>query len=428
MKVFILLTCRKQELLPYTTLVFKTVRTGFPTAEIILRSNGLPDYAMGALEKLAKDADCQWEDDRSPTIHHRWIEALVDRDTEAFWICDSDIIFYEAVEDWKFDTALAGWRIPEFQDEFSGSITRARLHGSLLYMDPDKVNAQWAEKTKACPETPFTPLVNPFNPIVQPINGRLYFHDTCSVLYHAIGGTEFTDRQKEAFFHFNFGTIPDLVIPRIAGIAARDSVHAYAGMAMVAAREAILSNPILGRGQWRAQEEYYKERPVQPTPPKFCDKPISAEHLKEAEIWAKALCCGNREAIAFCDLWYRYCHAIDDLLDTMEDGRPTMSQEQILSIFFNAAFLYNCQFYRANAHLLAPVVVVVTNMYADSVAWERSPIARRRIMADVLRTCGDEMYFAVAVICGGESHMRDMSLKIRDRDYLGQHGPDGEWN
>jgi hypothetical protein len=418
-KVFILLTCRKPELLPYTAVIFHTLRTGFPTADVILRSNALPTYAFGQIEKLAKDTDCQWEDDNSETIHHRWIEALVNRESKPFWICDTDIIFYESVERWNFETALAGWRIPEWQDDFSGSITRARLHGSLLYMDPLKIKAQWAEKTKACPETPFTPLVDPFNPLVQPINGRLYFHDTCSVLYHAIGGTAFTDRQKDAFFHFNFGTIPDLVLPRL---------RAAAGINMDVVRDAILADPIKGRGQWRSQEEYYQAFPVQPRPPKFYDKPISAEHLKEAETWGKVLCCGNLDAMTFCDLWYRYCHAIDDLLDTMEDGRPTMSQEQVLSIFFNAAFLYNCPFYRSNAHLLSPVVVMVTNMYADSVVWERSPIARRRIMADVLRTCGDEMYFAVALICGGERHMRDMSLKIRERDWIGQHDDNDQPN
>ena len=412
MKVFILLTCRKPELLDYTTLVFETLRTGFPTFDIFVRSNFLPDYAVGKIEKLVKDTDCQWEDYTSETIHHKWIEDLVNRETEPFWICDSDIIFYESIEGWRFDAALAGWRIPEWQDDFSGSITRARLHGSLLYMDPVKIKAQWAERTKPCPETPFTPLVDPFNPLVQPINGRLYFHDTCSVLYHAIGGTAFTDRQKDAYFHFNFGTLSDLVMPRLG---------AAVGINMDVVRKEILSDPIKGRGMWRAQEEYYASLPVQPRPPTFYDKPISEEHLKEAEIWGKALCCGNREAMTFCDLWYRYCHAIDDLLDTMEDGRPTMSKEQILSIFFNAAFLYNCPFYRAHAHLLSPVVVTVTNMYADSVAWERSPIARRRIMADVLRTCGDEMYFTVAMICGGEHHMRDMSLKIRERDWIGQH-------
>ncbi len=190
---------------------------------------------------------------------------------------------------------------------------------------------------------------------------------------------------------------------------------------MAVIRDAIINDHSLGRGRWRAQEEYFANRPVQPKPPTFCDKPISAEHIKEAAIWSNQLCKGNPDAMFFCDLWYRYCHAIDDLLDTMEDGRPTMSRDQILSIFFCAAFFYNCRFYRANAEVLSPVVIMVTNMYADSVAWERSSIPRRRVMGDVLRTCGDEMYFMVALLCGGEQHMRDMSLKIRERDWIGQH-------
>ena len=125
--------------------------------------------------------------------------------------------------------------------------------------------------------------------------------------------------------------------------------------------------------------------------------------------------------MAFCDCWYKYCHAIDDLVDTIEDGRPTMSKEEIISIFLNAAFLYNMPFFKQYAHLLFPVVITITNMWADTVAWEKSPIYRRRVMADVLRTAGNEMYFMVALITGGEAHMRDMSLKIRERDWIGQH-------
>lgn len=146
---------------------------------------------------------------------------------------------------------------------------------------------------------------------------------------------------------------------------------------------------------------------------------------EETHSFAKELCRGNPHALVFCDLWYTYCHSIDDILDTMEDGRPTMSKEAILAVFINAAMLYNSPFYVENRHHLYPVVFAVTNQYADSVAWERSPEKHRRTMADVLRCCGDEMLFIVAMIVGGWQHMRQMSGRIRERDWILQHDEHG---
>lgn len=146
---------------------------------------------------------------------------------------------------------------------------------------------------------------------------------------------------------------------------------------------------------------------------------------KECHAFAVEICKGDKSAIDFCNCWYRYCHAIDDLLDTMEDGRPTMAKQEILGIFITAALLYNCPFYLANRHHLFPLVITVTNLYGDSVAWERSPMKHHRTMSDVLRCCGDEMLLMVAMICGGWAHMRGISPRIRDRDWCLQHDENG---
>lgn len=145
----------------------------------------------------------------------------------------------------------------------------------------------------------------------------------------------------------------------------------------------------------------------------------------EAHAFTREVCRGDPSAIQFCDLFYTYCHAIDDLLDTIEDGRPTMPKEEILAIFINAALLYNCPFYLAHRANLFPTVITVTNLYADSVAWERDPRPHRRAMADVLRCCGDEMMLMVAMITGGWKHMRSLSPRIRETDWLRQHDKDG---
>ena len=407
MKVHLLCTCRKPELAPFAELVFKTLRIGFPTADVLVHLNKDALVNCPSLSSLCAvvGADTCSED----TIHHSWIERLIDAEQEPFWICDTDIIFYDSIEKFNIYSALAGWRIPEWQDEFSGAITRARLHTSLLYINPVLVKERLAAFREVCPDTPFTPFCNTIYPLCLPFQNRMYFYDTCSLLYHAIGGQSFTAEQKDAFCHMNFGSISDLVLPRLKD-----------GDKMVAARQAIMDKPELGRGVWRQQMEYFEARH-----PKFDAElpipPITLEDAKSAKEWNIALCKGDAAAMTSSDLWYQLCHGVDDIVDTMQDGRPKMSKAQILSVFFKAMLFYNSPFYVANQKFMFPTAITSHNMFADSMAWENSSVRRHRMMADVMRTCGNEMYFMIALLKGGESHMREMSPKIRDRDFIGQH-------
>lgn len=150
-----------------------------------------------------------------------------------------------------------------------------------------------------------------------------------------------------------------------------------------------------------------------------------AEHLEEL---SKEVCMGRPDAMLYCTLWFGYCHAIDDLIDNMEDNKPTTSPEEILRLFATAAAIYNNPFYVKHREQLFPAVLSITNMYADSVAWEKSPIDHHRAIADILRCCGNEMFFLVALVIGGWDHMRAVSPKIRDRSWRLQHGQDGKPN
>ncbi len=141
-----------------------------------------------------------------------------------------------------------------------------------------------------------------------------------------------------------------------------------------------------------------------------------------AHDFAAEVCMGNQEALDFVSLWYRWCHFLDDLIDTMEDGRPVMDKEQMIQGFLTSAFLYSCPFYRKHSDVLISCVITTTNAYADSVAWERSPIEHRRNIGNILRTCGNEMFFLVAALVGGINHMRSVSQKIRETDFLRQKG------
>lgn len=140
------------------------------------------------------------------------------------------------------------------------------------------------------------------------------------------------------------------------------------------------------------------------------------------------VCKGDQSAMLFCGLWFGYCHAIDDLIDNMVDGKPTTHPEEILKLLATAAAIYNSDFYRRHQEQLFMAVLSITNAYADSVAWERSPLLRRRQIADVLRCCGNEMFFIVALLTGGWGHMRAMSPKIRDRSWVLQHNDQDDAN
>jgi len=413
-RVFILATCKNEELSAYTEMVFRTLRVGFPTAEVeVFINEPMPVGVAATVANEAKKADCRVMTLHAELKHHEWIEQLVKAENDAFWICDTDIIFYESMERQGGGTHLYGAYMPEFQDEFTNAITRSRLHTSLLRIDPQLVRFKMDAYFNRHPDTIFNPRPNLFHPLYMPLRQRTVFYDTCSMLFHAIGGAYMPQCALDKYFHFHFGTCADVVLPNLKN-----------AQQMIAARREVMKNNQLGRGGWRAQLEYLEARK-----PNWDGQdviaPITDENAESARDWCVALCNGNPAAMSFCDLWYRYCHAIDDLIDTLEDGRPTMAKDQIISIFFTAALLYNCEFYQANRTLLGPIVLQVTNTYRDSVAWENASASHLRAMADVFRTCGNEMFVMVALICGGESHMRKMSMAIKERDWLGQHCRDG---
>jgi hypothetical protein len=159
------------------------------------------------------------------------------------------VIFYQNFEPFNFSMHMAGVRIPEWVDEFSNCITRPRLHTSLLYIDPVKVRGLIAAYHDQIPKTPFTPGVNLFHPLVVPLKGKRYFYDTCSLLFNAIGGQSFEPKHKNTFFHFQFGTISDVVLKRLTD-----------GNQQWKERTAILHNPTLGIGRWRDYDRYYETR------------------------------------------------------------------------------------------------------------------------------------------------------------------------
>lgn len=255
MKVHILVTCRKRELFRASTLVFESLRTGFPTADIVIHPNSMRNADLADLCKVVRDTlGTQTLDGveyrETKTIHHEWIEHLVETEREPFWICDTDQIFWSKVEDWRFGDPLAGRLIPQWFNEYCNCIDRPRLHTSLMWIDAPVLRRRIADYRAQFPKDVFNPAANLFHPVYLPIApGTNLFMDTCCLLYQALGGTAFTAEQLDAYTHMNFGTIEDLVLPRLKD-----------GKELARVRADFLAHPANYRGAWRAQEEYYRSK------------------------------------------------------------------------------------------------------------------------------------------------------------------------
>lgn len=258
MNVQILLTCRDAELLPAATLVFKTLRVGFPTANVTVTLNFQDGHALN-YNSVAAAARSSIQDAGltairiDQTIHHEWIKELLERESHPFFLCDTDMVFFDSFEKWTFpeDCAMAGRYVPQFKDKFTNCITRPRLHTSLLYMNPVEIRKRVEKYFGQFPKTPFNPMPNLIYPCQFPMReGRIVrnlFHDTCCLLYQAIAGQHFTEPMLDCYAHLNFGTISDLIAPHYPEERWRESHFA------------IFENPELARGAWKAQQAFYEK-------------------------------------------------------------------------------------------------------------------------------------------------------------------------
>lgn len=134
------------------------------------------------------------------------------------------------------------------------------------------------------------------------------------------------------------------------------------------------------------------------------------------------ICKGDAEAMDFlANFWARYCHEIDDIID----GERT-EPEAILQTFALAISLYSHPFYLRHIAPLRQIAYNVTNIYADTVAWEKSTIPWQRQWADHHRHCSNEMALAIATICGGYDHARAVMPELRAMAYAEHHNTNGE--
>lgn len=135
-KVFILTWCKHIDQIYGATLVFDTIRIGFPTAEIIVFDNNSIPEAFIEIEKATTKVGAKLIKLESEVSHHDYIRLLLDsNNTETpIYIIDPDIIFWKNVETFNTGKLLAGRWLPDFLDNYSNTLTKARVHTSFIYI------------------------------------------------------------------------------------------------------------------------------------------------------------------------------------------------------------------------------------------------------------------------------------------------------
>jgi len=269
--VFILATVRNPALLDAARLVFRTLRVGFPNAEIAVTGNALECFAASEVHQGAQHVDASFSNCMTRLSHDAWIEALVNNQSYPFWICDTDVVFFDKVESWfeppgggiaapdVFGRPVAG-RAPAmsyagrfepwFVEQWTKAERVARLHTALMYIDPIRVRMAIREWMGKFPMLFHTAQMNLIRQHFVPVlDGHPLFYDTMAGLFQAGYGTPFSITQNCAFEHLHCGTYADVISRAAPSLADLQKVH-----------KEIYQDPARARGLQEKQARYYASR------------------------------------------------------------------------------------------------------------------------------------------------------------------------
>jgi hypothetical protein len=148
--VFILTYCRNPELFYGTSLVFRTLRTGFPTAEISIVDNASLPALRLEVERLAKAAGCQFRTIDEPGVpHHEFIDRTLHEvaarpgPERTVVFVDPDVCLWRDCESLAFDGLAAGMLLEAHHDTVMQCLTMPRLHTSFLWFpEPRRLLAE----------------------------------------------------------------------------------------------------------------------------------------------------------------------------------------------------------------------------------------------------------------------------------------------
>ena len=254
--IYVLPYCTSADSVYGATMTFKTLRVGFPDAEVFVIDNNTCQEAEVELVALAKQNDCRYHRLDQTIKHYTFLSEVVLNPANhgTVIILDPDMCFWERVDHWEFDGLLAGRLVPAFYEEFSGCINLPRLHTSFWWI-PDVARL----RDRIVDEFKRTSLgyLDAFAPFIFKDTGNAtwYKFDAGSNLCAAIEQdlVLFGERELNAFDHLLVGSHMELVI---------GSLGAYDQFCMRMTHDWARHDPSRLRGIWRAQDTYFAQRAV----------------------------------------------------------------------------------------------------------------------------------------------------------------------
>jgi hypothetical protein len=243
-KIFILTYCKDIKTLYGNLLTFKTVRTGFKDAEIIVYDNNSIDEARKEIRLAAATVGAKYIQYTRDVSHHDFIKHQIEKNQDCYRIIflHPDLVFWDSFDDFNSDALLVGRKIPNFYDVRSGRKYFGSLHTSFLIVNNPK---KLVEKTQQIQNT-YTDVIF-YRPYSFIFNGEWYRYDTTSSLYSMIEKDceQFTERELDKYDHLISGTHLDF-------ITGNDENHPVAIIHKMAIEDI---NNI--KGIWRKQEQLF---------------------------------------------------------------------------------------------------------------------------------------------------------------------------
>jgi hypothetical protein len=248
--VYVTTWCKNPQLLYGSTLVFDSIRVGFPNAEVVVIENASIREARAAIVEAAQAADCKIRLVEKELPHWKILEDLCLSAKRPFVFLDPDVAFWGSVEDWEFGGALMAGRFLPPCEVVNGRYLVPRLHTSHLWF-PDPFRLQDRISSITANGAAVTKL---FQGGGMPCGLQW---DTADILHLALGADAqpFTEVQLEAYDHLFAGSyLPDVQgrINREMG----DAMGEWHAMARMDYRSL--------KGSWRRQQEILESAPWSP--------------------------------------------------------------------------------------------------------------------------------------------------------------------
>jgi hypothetical protein len=409
MQLRILTFCRGEDYLFGNTLVFKTLRTGFPTAEVMVYDNASDPACAEVIHKAARKADCAFKRYDERMQHADWVDCMVTGAStadEPLVILDPDVVFWQSVEGWKFpaETLLAGRLIPRIRWQ-KDVICEPRLHTSFL----------WFPKPKAILELsagkPWLYDWHPFHGSFYRDEAGTWHHvDTAGALFSAVreAAHAFTEVEMDAYDHLWGGTCPDYYAaacdPDVAAMVLRSHADAKEDLQKI-------------RGLWKYQEAAFKRWAPAALAPPIISKPAEVEMHRR---WAQ----GNEDAADLIDYFGYATQLADDLVDLDRTGVQTKEGRSAVM----ADLLYTLlnkipgnRFFRQHEAHFVPLFVNGVVTWDASNTWAKADKKETRMFAYVMREACGRLVEYVAYLVGGFQWSKQVAREIHDY-YHGEMG------